>query len=66
MPVVILDRALAGDAYDRVFDWIEQTFDELEHLGQNAIEEAITLFKSDLMELCVDHAENGIFTESPL
>ena len=61
MLVVILDRALIGDEYDEVFDWIEQTYNYLEEvlnsemtMDQNAIEEAITLFKSDLMELCVD------------
>ena len=55
MLVVILDRVLGiGEEYDYYFDWIEQTYDHLERLDQNAIEEAIILFKSDLMKLCVD------------
>ena len=61
MLVVILDRALTGEEYDEVLDWVEQTYNYLEEVlnserttDQNAIEEAITLFKSDLMELCVD------------
>ena len=61
MLVVILDRALTGEEYVEVFDWVHQTYNYLEEVlnserttDQNAIEEAITLFKSDLMELCVD------------
>ena len=61
MLVVIPDRALTGEEYDEVFDWVHQTYNYLEEVlnserttDQNAIEEAITLFKSNLMELCVD------------
>ena len=61
MLVVILDRALTGEEYVKVFDWVHQTYNYLEEVlnserttHQNAIEEAITLSKSDLVELCVD------------
>ena len=54
MLVAILHRAQPFDENVQVFDWIEQTYDEIEHLDQNAIEEAITSFKNALMARCVD------------
>ena len=49
-----MDRALSEDPYEEVFKWVGEAYDCLEGLGQNEIEEAITLFRSDLMSECVE------------
>ena len=62
MLCVILDRALPlGDEYDETFDWFGKAHNYLEEVlndekttDQNEIEKEITLFKKDLMVLCVN------------
>ena len=45
---------MSEESDEEVFEWVEEANDCLEGLGQNEIEEAITLFRSDLMSECVD------------
>lgn len=53
MLVVILDRAMDIREYDEVIVWVDQCYDDLERMDQDAIEEDVTLFQSYLMKLCV-------------
>ena len=65
MLCVILDRALTGEEYDLISDWADESYNHLEVVinwvesserttDQNAIEDCLNLFKSDLMDLCAD------------